>query len=197
MTPPARRSPKDDPRTASAAGSSGGAARWINIVTTLALAAALLIVAFAAAPSVVRAALRSREDPGDFAPPVRSRNITLVPRDHPGSHRVELDPNDDDQEDTLPVPPPRPRGAGLGHGAPQPPGDDVDEPGGLGLGLKGGVTLRPLPLRDRRTGTVIEQVRAGAEVSILRADGEWLLIVQRSGGELVTGWAKKSELFLR
>lgn len=196
MTPPARRAPQDDPRNATS--SPSGAARWINIVTTLALAAALLIVAFAAAPSLVRAALRSPEDSGEFAPPVRSRNITLVPRDHPGAHRVELDPNDDDQEDTLPVPPLRPpRGAGLGHGAPHPPGDDVEEPGGLGLGLKGGVTLRPLPLRDRRTGSVIETVRAGAEVSILRDDGEWLLIVQRSDGDLVTGWAKKSELLLR
>ncbi len=89
--------------------------------------------------------------------------------------------------------------------APRFPGDrsgdtDPDEeaaPGFEDLGLKGGVTKKPLPLRDRRTNTVLQELKAGEKVHILREDGDWVLIVKGGDASLVTGWAKRSELLLR
>ena len=56
---------------------------------------------------------------------------------------------------------------------------------------------KPLPLRDRRTNTVLQELKAGEKVHILREDGDWVLIVKGGDASLVTGWAKRSELLLR
>ncbi len=188
-----------------------GTARWLNMVTTMVLGAAALIVGVVAVPSVLHAVTGSAARAGDFAPPVRATNPPIVSGEHPGPRVFEVDPDDE---------PPAPPGAGFPSLHPNDPrsraprfpgdragqdGDDpLDAPPGLpapppldDLGLKGGVTKRPLALRDRRTNQVIEQLAAGAKVHILREDGEWVLVVKGGEADVVTGWAKRNELLLR
>ncbi len=165
-------------------------ARWLNAVTTLLLATVAVILLVAAGPSLLRAAIHAGQSPEEPAPPVRATRPLLVPRDHPAPRSFA--PDDDDEPDD-----PRAR-PGVPRGAPQRlPGSDDDDGPGFGLGLKGGVTLRPLQLRDRRSGSVLHEVRAGQSVSILREDGDWVLLVQKTDEDIITGWAKRSELLLR
>lgn len=170
---------------------TSGTARWLNLVTSTVLAAVVVILVAAAAPSLVRAGMSATEEPPELAPPVRGRHLSVVPRDHPPPAFPLDDPPDDDRPRK--VRPTDPRAA-----APRLPGqeEEDDEPG-FGLGLRGGVTAKPVPLRDRHTGTVLQEVKAGQSVSILREDGDWVLLVQRSKDDLVTGWAKRNELVLR
>lgn len=173
-------------------------ARWLNMVTTAVIGAVVLIVVAAAAPSLLHAGLSATEEPAKFPPPVRAQQgRPFAPHDHPIG-RPPPAPEDDDERDSIDEPPssrpvspndPRQRPPGLPSAA-----DDDD----FGLGLRGGVTQRPLPLRDRRTEAVIHEVRAGEKVHILREDGDWLLVFQQSKSDgAVTGWAKRSELRLR
>lgn len=187
MLPPPRTAPPPPvearaPRTA----------RWLDVVTTTVLGAVVLVVVAAAMPSLLRAGVSAAEEPQGLPPPVRGQHPTLVPRDHP-RHAL---PFDDDpaprgldrpralQNDPLAAPPVLP-----GHDR-----EDDDEPW---LGLRTGVTLKALPLRDRHKGTVVHEVKAGQAVSVLRDDGEWILVMYKGEGGLVTGWARRSETLLR
>ena len=192
MLPPPRTAPISPP-----AAPAAGTARWLNLVTTTVLGAVALVVVAAAMPSLLRAGMSAADEPGDFPPPVRGRHPTLVPRDHPPrAFGLDDDPADDEPD----RPPPRavrpndPRAA-----APRLPGQDRedDDGPGFGLGLRSGVTRKPLLLRDRRTGSVVHEVKAGQSVSVLREEGEWVLLVQQNAGDVVTGWARRDELLLR
>lgn len=192
MLPPPRTAPPPPP-----AAPAAGTARWLNLVTTMVLGAVALVVVAAATPSLMRAGMSAADGPQEFPPPVRGRHPTLVPRDHP-PHAFPLDddapPDDEDRPRARPLSPNDPRQTPPrfpGHD-----GDDEDEPG-LGLGLESGITLKPLLLRDRKTGAVVHEVKPGQPVSILRQDGEWTLVVHRTSDDLVTGWARRSELLLR
>jgi hypothetical protein len=192
MESPPRTEP---PSTSEAKGS--GTARWLNFVTTTVLSAVALVVVAAASPSLLRAGMSAADEPQGFPPPVRGHHPTLVPRDHaPHAFRRDDDaaPEDDDRD----RPPPRaispndPRAK-----PPRFPGQDRDDEDEMGLGLKSGITGKPLLLRDRRTGTVLHEVKPGQSVSILREDGEWVLVVHRTTDDMVSGWARRSELLLR
>lgn len=188
MASPPRTSPPPSAPT-------GGTARWLNVVTTTVLGAAVLIVVAAAVPSLVRAGARSAGEPGAFPPPVREHHPTLLPRDHPRSFPFATDPAERPDDDDAPpraLSPNDPRAA-----APRLPGQDRDDDDPLAFGIKSGVTLKPLLLRDRRTGTVLHTVKPGEPVSVLREEDEWLLVVHRATDDLVTGWARRSELLLR
>lgn len=180
-----------------------GTARWLNMVTTMVLGASALILGVVAMPSLLRAAAGAASDAHDFAPPVRAQNPSIVP----GVHHA-FEPADSDEADPPPraaSPPPMLHPNDPRVRAPRFPGDrsgntDPDEeaaPGFDDLGLKGGVMKKPLALRDRRTNAVIQELRAGDKVHILRDDGEWILVVKDGDANLVTGWAKRSELLLR
>ena len=189
MTSPAR-DPEPAPRP--------GTARWLNAVTTLLLATTSVIVLAAAGPSLLRAGMHAADRPEELAPPVRAQRPLLVPRDHPAPRSWVIDPEDGDDIDEPPgMRGVRPRSGDPRSAPPRFPGADEEDGPGFGLGLRGGVTLRPLLLRDRRSGSVLHEVRAGQAVSILREDGEWLLVVQKTSDDIVTGWAKRSELLLR
>ncbi len=204
MIPPARRAalPQDG---------APGTARWLNMVTTMVLGAAALIVGVVAVPSVLRAVVGTAASEPHFAPPVRAQNPTIVSGEHRGSRVFEDDPDD---ETTPPRAQPAPPGLRLPQlhpndprvRAPRFPGDRAgqedldrdDAPPALDdLGLKGGVTRRPLALRDRRTNQVLQELAAGAKVHVLREDGDWVLIVKGGDADVVTGWAKRNELLLR
>lgn len=190
MLPPPRTAPSPPP-----AAPASGTARWLNLVTTTVLGAVVLVVVAAATPSLLRAGMSAADEPGDFPPPVRGHHPTLVPRDHPPrAFGFGDDPPDDEPDRPRAVRPTDPRAA-----APRLPGQDRedDDGPGFGLGLRSGVTRKPLLLRDRRTGSVVHEVKAGQSVSILREDGEWVLLVQKTAGDLVTGWARRDELLLR
>ena len=185
------------PRTASPppAAPSAGTARWLNVVTTTVLGAVVLVVVAAAAPSLLRAGLHAADEPQGFPPPVRAPRPAFVPRDHlPHAFPMPDAPPLDDDE------PPRPRAVSPNDplaAPPRLPGQDREDDDEADLGLKGGITLKPLLLRDRRTGTVLHEVKPGESVAILHEDGDWLLVVHKREGELTTGWAKRSELLLR
>jgi hypothetical protein len=188
MTSPAR-DPEPVPRPSTA--------RWLNAVTTLLLSTVAVIVLAAAGPSILRAGLHASDPPEDPAPPFRAPRPLLVPRDHPAPRSFVLDPDEGDDIDEAPgTRGVRPRSGDPRSAPPRLPGNDDDGPG-FGLGLRGGVTVRPLLLRDRRSGSVLHEVRAGQSVSILREDGDWVLLVQKTDDDIVTGWAKRSELLLR
>lgn len=175
-----------------------GTARWLNAVTTLLLGTASVIVLAAAGPALLRAGIHAGDKPEEPAPPVRAQRPHLVPRDHPAPRSWVIEPDEGDDIDEAPGM----RGVRPGSGDPRSrpprfPGSDDDEGPGFGLGLRGGVTLRPLHLRDRRSGSVLHEVRAGQAVSILREDGDWILVVQKTNDDIVTGWARRSELLLR
>lgn len=169
-------------------------ARWLNLVTTMALAAVVFTIAFAAAPSLLRAGIGAAAEPEDFPPPVRGLHPTLVPQHHPGPAGFEI-PSEDDERDDGDTPP-KFRSTDPRFKPPRIPADDDDSPGGT-LGLRAGVTMRPLVLRDRRSNSVIHEVRAGEGISVLREDGDWVLVAHESDSTIVTGWARKSELLLR
>lgn len=189
MTSPAR-----DPEPVS----RPSTARWLNAVTTLLLATASVILLAAAGPALLRAGMEASEMPQEPAPPMRAQRPLLVPRDHPAPRSFVLDPEEGDDIDEPPgARDVRPRSGDPRSAPPRLPGSDEEEGPGMGLGLRGGVTLRPLLLRDRRSGSVLHEVRAGQSVSILREDGEWVLIVRKADDDIVTGWAKRSELLLR
>jgi len=182
--------------------SASSTARWLNRVTTMVLAASAGVLGVVAAPSLLRAAAGVASDAHEMAPPVRAQNPSIVP----GVHHAFEPPEERDDADPprLPTPPrglhpndPRvraPRFPGDRSGDSDP--DDDAAPGIDDLGLKGGVMKKPLALRDRRTNAVIQELRAGDKVHVLREDGDWILVV-KDGANLVTGWAKKSELSLR
>lgn len=189
-----------------------GTARWLNMVTTLVLGAAALIVGAAATPSLLRAGVSAQSAPDEFAPPIRSQGPQIVPGGHPLGHDSDPPPrgaargyDDDDDEPEVPLPEgPAPRLSPNDPRAkpPRSAGGDSDPLSGLNdaLGLKGGVAARAFSLRDRRTSSVLEEVRPGDKIHILREDGDWVLVVKTgkgANGELVTGWARRSELLLR
>jgi hypothetical protein len=188
-----------------------GTARWLNMVTTMVLGAAALIVGVVAIPSVLRAVAGTPSGARDFAPPVRAQNPPIVSGEHPGSRAYDADPDDDSPAPRGGAEPPGMRLPSLRPNdprvrAPRFPGDregqqDLDRedapPPLDDLGLPGGVTKRPLALRDRRTNAVIQELAAGAKVHILREDGEWVLVVKGGDADVVTGWAKRKELLLR
>lgn len=180
--------------------SSSGAARWLNLVTTAVLVAVAGTVLGAAAPSLLRAGIGATAEVGDFPPPVRVTHPTLVPQHHPRPRGFEFAPESDDSDsDDGNVGPsfPMPRGEGPGLKPRRAPaGDDDDGPGG-GLGIKSGITMRPLLLRDRRTNSIVREVRAGESVSVLSEDGDWVLVAHESDARIVTGWARRNELLLR
>jgi hypothetical protein len=199
MSLPPRTAPPSPPE----AGASG-TARWLNLVTTTVLGAVALVVVAAAMPSLLRAGVSAAEEPQALPPPLRGHHPTLVPRSHP-PHAF---PRGDDADDGPIVPRPEvispndPRSPALSPNdpraaAPRLPRQDRDDDDEPGLGLKSGVTLKPLLLRDRHTGTVVHEVKAGEPVSILRDDSEWVLVVHKTKDDLVTGWAKRGELLLR
>ncbi|MEZ4293559.1 MAG: hypothetical protein R3B70_01185 [Polyangiaceae bacterium] len=192
---PSARNPTPDPK----APAPSGVARWLDLVTTAVLGLVVLLVLAVAAPSLLRAGEKASAEPDAFPPPYRANHPTLVPRDHPRSFPIDDEPFVEEPP-SLPgqrgrdVRPNDPRAA-----PPSLPGrepDDDDESGAM-LGLKGGITVKPLLLRDRATGTVVHEVKPGQPVSILREDGDWVFILQRSRDELVSGWARRNELLLR
>jgi len=189
MTQPA---PNDPPAPPGA--SPRTPARWLDLVTTIVLFTTAGVVGLVAAPSLLRAAIGAAAEPEEFPPPVRGQHQTLVPQHHPGPPGFER-PSAGDEDDEAEPPPRAPR-PGDPKAKPRriPQGDD-DGPGSLGF--RGGVTLRPLVLRDRRTSSVIHEVRAGEAISVLREDDEWVLVAHESDSTIVTGWARKNELLLR
>ena len=197
MNPPA-------PKAALPPESGPGTARWLNMVTTMVLGAAALMVGVVSVPSILRAVAGNASAQQEFAPPVRAHNPAIVSGEH-GGHPFEVD--DDDappprrpRVNELPLNDPRAR-------APRFPGDrggqvneddEEDAPTPMeDLGLKGGVTKKIVPVRDRRTSTVLSEIAPGSRVQILREDGDWLLVIQGSGASVSTGWVKRSELLLR
>jgi hypothetical protein len=198
MTPPAPHSP---PAPAGARSQDASrAARWLDFVTTAVLIAVTGTVIGAAAPSLLRASLGGAADATDFPPPVRLNNPTLVPQHHPGAHGFEIAPDNEDDVEEDEGPPvalgPAPRGNGPG-ARPRPVPADDDSGGALGI--KSGITTRSLLLRDRRSGSIIHEVRAGESVSVLREEKDWALVLVTQEGDprVVTGWARRSELLLR
>jgi hypothetical protein len=67
-----------------------------------------------------------------------------------------------------------------------------EPPGQLGL------TRRTLVLHEQPAGRakVVGDVQAGEMVTVLRAAGDWVLVYY-NGGDLMVGWAKKSEIAIR
>ncbi len=172
--------------------------RLLNVATAMMLATSMILVGIAAGPSLLRGVIYSTEAESNPAPPVRIVRPRVTPHDHPPPSFGRLPDSETEESDSPPDA--RPRRGSLNDPRVLPPGfptPESDDDSGLGLGLKGGATRRPLLLRDRRSGEVLQEVRVGEEVSILREDGDWILVVHKNKDGLVTGWAKKSELLLR
>ncbi|MFO0587216.1 MAG: hypothetical protein U0441_06750 [Polyangiaceae bacterium] len=194
MNPPA-------PKAALPPETAPGTARWLNMVTTMVLGAAALMVGVVSIPSLLRAVAGNASAQQEFAPPVRAHNPAIVSGEH-GSHPFEVE--DDDAPPPrrpleLPLNDPRAR-------APRFPGDrggqvnlddDDDAPSPEDLGGKVAVTKKVVPVRDRRTNSVLSEIAPGSRVQILREDGDWILLMQGSGSNVTAGWVKRSELLLR
>lgn len=172
-------------------------ARWIDAVTTVLVASTLIVLAVAVSPSLLRAGESAAEEPRDFPAPVRIAHPRSVHNSHPNAFPFSDDDGPQDVDE-----PPGARAGARSRNSPlaAPPGvpgasdDDSDD---NDLGLKSGILVKRLQLRDRATSAVVSVVEPGQAVSILRDDGQWVLLVLHRPGDLVTGWALRSELSLR
>ncbi|MBK8255101.1 MAG: SH3 domain-containing protein [Polyangiaceae bacterium] len=172
-------------------------ARWLDAVTTVLVTSIVVVLAVAVSPSLLRAGESAASPPRDFPPPVHVAHPRSVHNSHPNAFPF----SDDDGPQDVDEPP----GARAGARSPNSPlaappgvpGGDRDDADDNDLGLKSGVITRRLQLRDRATSAVVQVVEPGQTVSILRDDGQWVLLVLHRPGDLVTGWALRSELSLR
>jgi hypothetical protein len=150
-------------------------ARRIDRLTTALLAASVGITFGAATPSFLVAA-------GVDLPSVRAQL--------PGAEPAPID-----APLALPHRPPEILGHPEGAEYPFDPDGEEDAPEPHG---QVGLTRRPLVLHEQPAGraTVVGEVQAGEMVTVLRVAGDWALVYY-NGGDLVVGWAKKSEIAIR
>ncbi|WP_437757550.1 SH3 domain-containing protein [Sorangium sp. So ce1389] len=185
--------PRDAPpaRPAAAAAPPGAVpalpqARLLDRLTGLVLFAAAVVALLPTAPLLLRALAGERppmQGAGRFAHLLERRSPAAErSRSHP-RFPFDADPGADDPRS------PREEDPGLD--------EEADEPGGaspLQLGIASrGITLLDEPGDGARVGAVA----AGELVMIVRESGAWALVAKNQGGNMVMGWARRSEIAIR
>ncbi|WP_437929228.1 SH3 domain-containing protein [Sorangium sp. So ce291] len=161
-------------------------ARRLDRLTGLVLFAAAAVALLPTAPLLLRALAGERppmQGAGRFAHLLERRSPAAErSRSHP-RFPFDADPGADD--------PRAPREADPGLD------EEAEEPGGaspLQLGIASrGITLLDEPGDGARVGAVA----AGELVMIVRESGAWALVAKNQGGNMVMGWARRSEIAIR
>ncbi len=76
--------------------------------------------------------------------------------------------------------------------------DDEEDQGAPGR-LQAGIASRGITLLDepRADGARVGSIAAGEIVMIVREAGAWALVMKNGGGDLLMGWARRSEIAIR
>ncbi|WP_437898203.1 SH3 domain-containing protein [Sorangium sp. So ce124] len=161
-------------------------ARQLDRLTGLVLLAAAAVVLIPMAPVVFRAVAGDRspvQSAGRFAHvldgrPPADRGAQVHPR-----FPFDEDPGSDER--------PSPHDDG-------PAFDDEEDPGAPGR-LQAGIAARGITLLDepRADGARVGSIAAGEIVMIVREAGAWALVMKNGGGDLLMGWARRSEIAIR
>ncbi|WP_437939452.1 SH3 domain-containing protein [Sorangium sp. So ce341] len=161
-------------------------ARRLDRLTGLALFAATAVAALPTAPIVLRAIADDRS-------PVQSagRFAHLLEGRSPAASRAQARARFPFDEDPGADEPRSPRDDGPAGGEE----DDPDAPARLQAGIASrSITLLEEPRAD---GARIGAVAAGELVMVMRESGAWALVMKHDGGNMVMGWARRSEIAIR
>ncbi|WP_437624659.1 SH3 domain-containing protein [Sorangium sp. So ce1151] len=161
-------------------------ARRLDRLTGLVLFAAAAVALLPTAPLLLRALAGERppmQGAGRFAHLLERRSPAAErSRSHP-RFPFDADPGADDPRS------PREEDPGLD--------EEAEAPGGgspLQLGIASrGITLLEEPGDGARVGVVA----AGELVMVVRESGAWALVAKNQGGNMVMGWARRSEIAIR
>ncbi|WP_437735425.1 SH3 domain-containing protein [Sorangium sp. So ce1335] len=178
-------------RPAAPAGTPPGdaPARRLDRLTGLVLVAAAAVALSPTAPLLLRAVLGERppmQAAGRFAHLLERRSPDDDGARAPTHPRFPFDADPDDDD------PRSPHGALPGFDE---EGDDPDAPARPQIGVASrGLTLVDEPRAD---GARVAAVAAGELVMIVREAGGWALVAKHQQGNLVVGWARRSEIAVR
>ncbi|WP_438018590.1 SH3 domain-containing protein [Sorangium sp. So ce315] len=164
-------------------------ARRLDRLTGIVLAVAAAVALSPTAPLVLRALAGERphvQGAGRFTHLLEPRSPDDERARAPSPPRFSFD--DDPGADD----PPSPRDAPPGFDE---EGDDPGAPSRLQIGIASrGITLVDEPRPD---GARVASIAAGELVMIVRESGGWALVAKHQGGNLVMGWARRSEIAVR
>jgi uncharacterized protein YgiM (DUF1202 family) len=158
---------------------TGRGARWLDRLAGVALLASVAAVAGAATPALLRVA-------GVGAPPDGYAELPRARAAAPSAtatatHRFEFIFDADDEDKGSPTATP-PGQAGSSWATP-----------------RMGLVRKKLELRDQASarGGIIGEVPAGAVVTVVKEQGEWVLIAQSGTDDMAFGWAPRSGVAVR
>ncbi|XXX78843.1 SH3 domain-containing protein [Sorangium sp. So ce134] len=162
-------------------------ARRLDRLTGLVLFAATAVALLPMAPIALRAVA------GDRAPvQSASRFAHLLEGRSPAAGRAEAHHRFPFDEDPGADEPRSPHDDG-------PAFDDDEEDPGAPARLQPGIASRGITLLDepRPTAARVGAIAAGELVMVVRESGAWALVLKHDGGNMLMGWARRSEIAIR
>ena len=165
-----------------AADETGRGARWLDRLAGVALLTSVGTVAGAATPALLRAAGVGAPPEGDAGLPRARLGASAATATATSTRRFEfVFDSDDDHDKGSPTEAP-PGQAGLSWATPR-----------MGLARK------RIELRDHAAsnGAIVGEVKPGVVVTIVKEQGEWVLIAQSGTDDMSFGWAPRNGVTIR